>query len=102
MHAEFGHYLLFLALFLSIALSVFPMVGSFIKQDVLIATAKPLTLLFFFALLTSFICLAYAFIIDDFTIKYVAQHSNSLLPDRFKISAVWGAHEGSLLLWILI
>ena len=102
MHAEFGHYLLYLALFLSIALSVFPMLGSFTNQDAFVATAKPLTLLFFFALLASFICLAYAFIIDDFTIKYVAQHSNSLLPDRFKISAVWGAHEGSLLLWILI
>ncbi len=102
MHAEFGHYLLYLALFLSIALSVFPMLGTFTKQDAFVATAKPLTFLFFFALLASFICLAYAFIIDDFTIKYVAQHSNSLLPDRFKISAVWGAHEGSLLLWILI
>jgi len=102
MHAEFGHYLLYLALFLSIALSVFPMLGTFTKQDVFVATAKPLTLLFFSALLASFTCLAYAFIIDDFTIKYVAQHSNSLLPDRFKISAVWGAHEGSLLLWVLI
>jgi len=102
MHAEFGHYLLYLALFLSIALSVFPMLGTFTKQDVFVATAKPLTLLFFFTMLASFVCLAYAFLIDDFTIKYVAQHSNSLLPDRFKISAVWGAHEGSFLLWILI
>ncbi len=102
MHAEFGHYLLYLALFLSIALSVFPMLGSFTKQHTFIATAKPLTLLFFFTMLASFICLVYAFIIDDFTIRYVAQNSTSLLPDRYKFSAVWGAHEGSFLVWVLI
>ena len=102
MHAEFGNYLLVLAFILSVALGVFPMLGATIKNDTLVATAKPLALLFFVAMLASFLCLVYAFLIDDFTITYVAQHSNSLLPTQFKVSAVWGAHEGSFLLWVFI
>ena len=50
----------------------------------------------------SFACLAYAFLNDDFSVNYVARNSNSLLPDRYKFAAVWGGHEGSLLLWVLI
>lgn len=102
MHAEFGNYLLVFAFLISISLAVFPLVGSFTKQVSLVYTARPLAILFFICILGSFVCLAYAFIIDDFTITYVAQHSNSLLPFRYKIPAVWGAHEGSFLLWILI
>ncbi len=102
MHAEFGNYLLVFAFVISISLSVFPLLGTFTKQMSLVYTAKPLAILFFVSLFGSFVCLAYAFFIDDFTIAYVAQHSNSLLPDRYKISAVWGAHEGSFLLWVLI
>ncbi len=102
MHAEFGNYLLVFAFAISICLGIFPLVGTFTKQLSLVYTAKPLAVLFFVTLLGSFVCLAYAFFVDDFTIAYVAQNSNSLLPDRYKISAVWGAHEGSFLLWILI
>ena len=102
MHAEFGNYLLVFALFMSVALSIFPLVGTFTNRMPLIFAAKPLSILFFSSLLGSFICLAYAFVIDDFTISYVAQHSNSLLPSRYKVAAVWGAHEGSFLLWTLI
>ncbi|MBV1908562.1 MAG: heme lyase CcmF/NrfE family subunit [Kangiellaceae bacterium] len=102
MHAEFGNYLLVFALCISICLSVFPMWGAFANNRQLILSAKPLTVLLFTALFGSFICLVYAFYIDDFTIAYVAQNSNSMLPDRYKFSAVWGAHEGSFLLWTLI
>ncbi len=102
MHAEFGNYLLVLAFILSICLSIFPMYGAFTKQMSLVYTTKPLVILFFLSLLSAFVCLAYAFYIDDFTVAYVAQNSNSMLPDRYKISAVWGAHEGSFLLWVLI
>jgi cytochrome c-type biogenesis protein CcmF len=102
MHAEFGNYLLVLAFIVSVSLSILPMYGSFTGNQFLTRTAKPLTVIFFVALLASFICLVYAFYIDDFTIRYVAQHSNSLLPNRYKFSAVWGAHEGSFLLWVLI
>jgi cytochrome c-type biogenesis protein CcmF len=50
----------------------------------------------------SFVCLVMAFLNDDFSLKYVSQNSNTALPDHYKISAVWAAHEGSLLLWALI
>jgi cytochrome c-type biogenesis protein CcmF len=53
-------------------------------------------------LVVAFICLTYAFLSDDFSVKLVAMHSNSALPWYFKFSAVWGNHEGSLLLWVLI
>lgn len=53
-------------------------------------------------LLFSFICLTYAFMVDDFSVAYVANNSNTALPWYYKFSAVWGAHEGSLLLWALI
>lgn len=102
MHAEFGNYLLVFAFYVSIALGIFPMLGTFTQKMPLVYSAKPLAILLFTSILGSFVCLAYAFVIDDFTISYVAQHSNSLLPARFKIAAVWGAHEGSFLLWILI
>jgi len=102
MHAEFGNYLLVFAFFISISLGVFPILGTFTKNNILIFLAKPLSILFFVAILGSFACLVYAFFIDDFTLTYVANHSNSLLPDRFKFAAVWGAHEGSFLLWTLI
>lgn len=102
MHAEFGNYLLVFAFFISIALSIFPMLGTFIEKMPLVFSAKPLSILLFASVLGSFICLIYAFVIDDFTVTYVAQHSNSLLPTHFKVAAVWGAHEGSFLLWTLI
>lgn len=102
MHAEFGNFLLVLAFVVSVSLSILPMYGSFSGNQFLTRTAKPLTVIFFVTMLASFICLVYAFYIDDFTIRYVAQHSNSLLPNRYKFSAVWGAHEGSFLLWVLI
>ena len=102
MHAEFGNYLIVLSFFVTIALGVFPMIGSFTNNMALVRTAKPLTVILFTSLLVSFACLVYAFLIDDFTIAYVANHSNSLLPDRYKFSAAWGGHEGSFLLWTLI
>ncbi|MGX5174483.1 heme lyase CcmF/NrfE family subunit [Aliikangiella sp. IMCC44653] len=102
MQAELGQFLLALAFFASLSLAIFPMLGSFTQHRVLMQTAKPLTYLIFATLLGSFFCLEYAFIVDDFSVSYVANHSNSLLPLRYKISAVWGGHEGSFLLWVLI
>ncbi len=102
MQAEFGHYLLVLAFFMTIALSVIPMIGTVTKQSALVYSARPLVYIIFASVTGSFLCLEYAFLIDDFSVTYVAQHSNSLLPVRYKISAVWGGHEGSFLLWIFI
>ena len=56
----------------------------------------------FFFLLLAFLSLCYAFVVDDFSVNYVASNSNSALPPQYKISAVWGAHEGSFLLWTLV
>ena len=52
--------------------------------------------------LAAFLTLVHAFLTNDFSIAYVAHNSNTALPAAYRISAVWGAHEGSLLLWILI
>jgi cytochrome c-type biogenesis protein CcmF len=102
MQAELGHYLLILAFLLSVSLAVFPLLGIYLKDNTLTYTAKPLSYLLFICVLGSFFCLVYSFLIDDFTVKYVAGHSNSLLPTQYKVSAVWGGHEGSLLLWVLV
>jgi cytochrome c-type biogenesis protein CcmF len=82
--------------------SLVPMVGSFkgYSSWMRLGSALSIGQLFFVAI--SFVCLAMAFLNDDFSLKYVSQHSNTALPDHYKISAVWAAHEGSLLLWALI
>jgi cytochrome c-type biogenesis protein CcmF len=101
---ELGHLALIIALAFAICLSIVPLVGvqspqqSSLKK--LVGYAKPLTAGMFAFTTLSIIILAYSFVIDDFSIKYIASHSNSHLPSYFKVSAVWGGHEGSLLLWV--
>ena len=102
MTPEIGHFALVLAFGVSICLAVFPMYGYFTSQNGFCATAKPLALLQGLALAVSFGVLMYGFLAHDFSIKYVADNSNLDLPWHFRMSAVWGAHEGSLLLWALI
>ncbi len=79
-----------------------PSVGMWRGSLVLIQLTKPLAWMQFFWIAVSFALLMNAFLLDDFSVKYVASNSNTNLPDMFKVSAVWGAHEGSLLLWALI
>lgn len=102
MQAELGQFLLILAFFMTVALAIFPMLGTFINNGALIHSARPLTYLVFASLLGCFFCLQYSFVIDDFTVTYVANHSNSMLPLRYKLTALWGGHEGSFLLWVLV
>ena len=99
---EVGLLALIVALCLSLVLSIFPLIGSYSGDLRLMSQARVLSfgLLLFVAL--SFACLVWAFVSDDFSVDYVARHSNSLLPWQYKISATWGGHEGSLLLWVLI
>ena len=99
---EIGHLALILALCLSVALGVLPMLGTYTGQARLIMAARPLAIGQGVFLTISYICLTLAFVYDDFTVQYVASNSNSALPMQFKISAVWGSHEGSLLLWVLM
>ncbi len=97
---ELGHFALIIALAFAICLSVVPMVGIYSNNAKLVSYAKPLTFgMFIFTAISLFI-LGYSFVQDDFSVKYIAGHSNSYLPYYFKISAVWGGHEGSLLLWV--
>ena len=99
---EIGEFALIIALFLSVVLAVIPMYGASTRNEMWMSFAKPLAMGQFFFIIISFICLGYAFAHDDFSVVYVAQHSNSQMPIQFKLSAIWGGHEGSLLLWALI
>lgn len=99
---EIGNISLTLALVVSILLAVYPLWGAYRQHDTLMATARPLAIGLFFFTLVAYVCLTYAFVHDDFSVAYVAQHSNSQLPLHYKITAVWGGHEGSFLLWVLM
>jgi len=102
MYPELGQVALILALLLAVLLSVVPLAGSVTGRDTLQAFARPLSAGLFVFIAVAFAILTYAFLIDDFSVAYVANNSNSLLPWYYKFSAVWGGHEGSLLLWILM
>jgi len=96
---EIGHFALILALCLAVAQGIFPLVGSLNNTPSWVALARPLAWgqALFLTIATG--ALTYAFLVDDFSVLYVATNSNTLLPNVYKVSAVWGAHEGSLLLW---
>lgn len=102
MYPEFGLIALIFAAFIALLQTSLPLVGIRLGRDKLIATAGPLCALVFIALLVSYYYLTLSFLNDDFSVVYVANNSNSLLPWYYKFSAVWGAHEGSMLLWVLI
>ncbi len=99
---ELGEYALILALCMSVLLAVVPMVGATTNNLLWMGYARPLARGQFLFLCISMVCLVYAFLTDDFSVAYVAGNSNSQLPGYYKFSAVWGGHEGSLLLWVLI
>ena len=97
---ELGHFALIIGLAFALCLSIVPLIGVAQNNQQLINSAKPLSFGLFLFVGISIVLLAYSFTVDDFSVKYIANHSNSLLPYYFKISAVWGGHEGSMLLWI--
>jgi cytochrome c-type biogenesis protein CcmF len=99
---EFGNFAIILALGLSLMLSVVPMLGAARRQLQWMQTARTLTTGVFVFMLAAFIALAWSFLQDDFSVAYIARNSNTALPTYYKLAAVWGAHEGSLLLWVLI
>ena len=99
---ELGQFSLVLATVLSLLLGVLPLWGTWRHNTALQTMARPLALMQFVLVGLSFACLAHAFLTNDFSVKYVAQHSNSLLPKPYQFAAVWGGHEGSLLLWMLM
>ena len=102
MIAELGHFALAMALALALAQAVFPLVGAHRGDRTWMAIAKPAARAQCLFVALAFAALAWAFADNDFSIAYVATNSNSALPLAYRLSAIWGAHEGSLLLWVLI
>ncbi len=99
---EIGHFALIMALSLAIMQAFFPLVGAARGLPAWMAVARPASRAQFLFLLAAFAVLMYSFVMNDFSVAYVARNSNSALPVHYRMSAVWGAHEGSLLLWSLI
>lgn len=99
---ELGLFAIILALCFSLLQMALPLWGVAKADQFSMRMAVPLASLVFFLLLTSFALLIWTFLEDDFSVAYAARNSNSLLPWYYKISAVWGAHEGSMLLWVLV
>ena len=99
---ELGHFSLILALCLAVTLGVLPLVGAFRGNNLLMSIARPIAQGQFLFVLFAFGCLIYSFVTSDFSVQNVAANSNSKLPYYYRVTASWGSHEGSLLLWILM
>ncbi|MBI5039853.1 MAG: cytochrome c biogenesis protein CcsA, partial [Gammaproteobacteria bacterium] len=99
---ELGHFALILALCLALVQGILPLIGAQRGNLSLMALARPAAQGQFVFLAMAFLCLAYSFVVNDFSVLYVASNSNSALPLEYRVAAVWGAHEGSLLLWACI
>jgi cytochrome c-type biogenesis protein CcmF len=99
---ELGHFALIIALCVAFTQAIVPLAGAGlgVQRWIVFAVPAALTQLLFVGL--AYACLTWAFLSNDFSLLYVAKNSNSQLPLIYKISGVWGAHEGSLLLWSLV
>ncbi|AJZ88752.1 cytochrome C biogenesis protein CcmF [Klebsiella michiganensis] len=102
MMPEIGGFLLCLALGWSLLLSVYPLWGVARGDKRLMASGRPLSWALFITLCASFLILVNAFVVNDFSVLYVANNSNTELPVWYRVAATWGAHEGSLMLWVLM
>jgi cytochrome c-type biogenesis protein CcmF len=96
---ELGHFALILALCVSAVMGTLPLIGAQQKRQEWIALARPAAQALFFLVALSFASLAWSFLDNDFSVIYVAEHSNTMLPAIYRFGATWGGHEGSLLLW---
>ena len=99
---EIGHYCLVMALCLAVVQAIAPMWGSFNLKAPWMILGKSTAYGQFLFIAISFFTLAYALVVNDFSVAYVAQNSNSHLPVLYRFCATWGAHEGSLLLWVFV
>jgi cytochrome c-type biogenesis protein CcmF len=103
---ELGNFALMLAALVAVMQGVFPIAGTLVRnpqtQVTLQSLARPTAALQFVLVAFAFGALATSFLNNDFSVLYVSQHSNSLLPKPYQFAAVWGGHEGSLLLWVLL
>ena len=99
---ELGHFALILALALALCQGILPLLGAHRGNAVMMSLARSSSQGQLFFVAVAFACLVWSFLQSDFSVAYVASHSQLALPTVYKVSAVWGAHEGSLLLWVLI
>lgn len=97
---EIGHLLIIIATSLSLLLTTIPLLGLYKKNRYLISYYRPLSNMMLLAFSAAVICLTLSFIFNDFSVAYVANHSNTQLDTFYKIAAVWGSHEGSMLFWV--
>ncbi len=99
---EIGQFALVVALCIAITQALVPLAGASLGVQRWVAVAVPAALAQLLFVALSYACLTWAFLQNDFSVLYVARNSNSELPLIYRISGVWGAHEGSLLLWALV
>ncbi|RQP25357.1 heme lyase CcmF/NrfE family subunit [Piscinibacter terrae] len=99
---ELGHLALLLALGVALVLGTLPIIGAAQNRPAWTSLARPAAQTLFLLVGFSFVCLAASFVRNDFSVLYVATNSNSHLPLQYRISGVWGGHEGSLLLWLMM
>ena len=97
---EIGHFALVLALCLALIEGTLPLLGAQQGRSAWVVLAKPAAQALFLVMTLSFLALCWCFYANDFSVLYVAEHSNSKLPLLYRMGAVWGGHEGSLLLWV--
>jgi cytochrome c-type biogenesis protein CcmF len=99
---EIGQFSLILALCMAMVQATVPIWGAATGNLSMMAVAKPAARGQFVLVLLAFCCLGYSFAVKDFSVLYVAANANSQLPLHYRLAAIWGAHEGSLLLWTFI
>ena len=99
---EIGHFALILALALALVQGTLPLIGAHQNNAALMSVARSSAIGQLLFVAVAYACLTWAFLYDDFSVLYVANHSQLSLPTMYKITAVWGGHEGSVLLWILL
>ncbi|MCA1773639.1 MAG: cytochrome c biogenesis protein CcsA, partial [Halomonas sp.] len=99
---EIGHFALIIALLMAVVQSVLPLAGAATRRPLWMAYGQPMATGQFLFVLLAYACLTASYAMDDFSVVNVANNSNSLLPWYYKLSAVWGNHEGSVLLWSLM
>ena len=102
MIAELGHYALVLALALALVQAIVPLWGARVGDATLMAVAAPTALAQFLFVALAFAALTASYVTSDFSVLNVAENSHSAMPLLYKFTSVWGNHEGSMLLWVLI
>ncbi|TFH88420.1 heme lyase CcmF/NrfE family subunit [Billgrantia azerbaijanica] len=99
---EIGHFALVIAMLMAAVQAVMPLAGAAVRRPLWMAYARPMAAGQFLFVVIAYLCLTASYLLDDFSVANVANNSNSMLPWYYKLSAVWGNHEGSVLLWSLM